>query len=140
MDRDSEAAKGRAANLAERKAALDSATQKRLEDPLGHESHVHGANDARGGECAAARNAHSGRLGHHAGRGTFSDLLRRAGHGVVGERGGALGWGMGGALGLKLANPDRPVVGIIGDGSSMMTVQSLWTAADLQHPGRLYHL
>lgn len=53
---------------------------------------------------------------------------------VFGERGGALGWGMGGALGLKLANPDKPVVGIIGDGSSMMTVQSLWTAAAYDIP------
>ena len=42
---------------------------------------------------------------------------------------GALGWGMGGTLGVKLAHPDRPVVGILGDGSAMMTVQGLWTAA-----------
>ena len=53
---------------------------------------------------------------------------------VFGERGGALGWGMGGALGLKLANPDKPVVGIVGDGSSMMTVQALWTAATYNIP------
>lgn len=53
---------------------------------------------------------------------------------VFGERGGALGWGMGGALGIKLAHPDRPVVGIIGDGSSMMTVQALWTAANSNIP------
>ncbi len=46
-----------------------------------------------------------------------------------GGRGGALGWGMGGTLGLKLANPDRPVVGVLGDGSAMMTAQGLWTAA-----------
>ena len=48
---------------------------------------------------------------------------------VFGERGGALGWGMGGALGIKLAKPSQPVVGIIGDGSAMMTVQALWSAA-----------
>ena len=36
---------------------------------------------------------------------------------------------MGGTLGVKLAHPDRPVVGILGDGSAMMTVQGLWTAA-----------
>ncbi|MEE2884847.1 MAG: thiamine pyrophosphate-binding protein [Chloroflexota bacterium] len=48
---------------------------------------------------------------------------------LYGGRGGALGWGMGGTLGIKLANPDRPVVGVIGDGSAMMTIQALWTAA-----------
>ena len=44
-------------------------------------------------------------------------------------RGGAIGWGMGMALGIQLARPDRPVVAIVGDGSAMMTVQALWTAA-----------
>ena len=53
---------------------------------------------------------------------------------IYGERGGALGWGMGGALGIKLAHPDRPVVAIVGDGSAMMTVQALWTAANLEIP------
>ena len=47
---------------------------------------------------------------------------------------GAIGWGMGGALGGKLAHPDRPVVGIVGDGSAMMTVQGLWTAANYDIP------
>jgi benzoylformate decarboxylase len=53
---------------------------------------------------------------------------------IFGERGGALGWGMGGALGIKLAHPDRTVVGVIGDGSSMMTIQALWTAAHANIP------
>ncbi len=44
-------------------------------------------------------------------------------------RGGAIGWGMGMALGIQLAQPGRPVVAIVGDGSAMMTVQALWTAA-----------
>ena len=44
-------------------------------------------------------------------------------------RGGALGWGIGGALGVKLARPNRPVVGILGDGSAMYGIQGLWTAA-----------
>ena len=43
-------------------------------------------------------------------------------------RGGALGWGMPGPIGIKLAKPDRPVVAVVGDGSSMYTIQSLWTA------------
>ncbi len=53
---------------------------------------------------------------------------------IFGGRGGALGWGMGGALGVKLANPDRPVIAVDGDGSAMMTVQGLWTAANENLP------
>lgn len=42
---------------------------------------------------------------------------------------GGLGFGMPGAMGLKMALPDRPVVAIVGDGSSLYTIQSLWSAA-----------
>ena len=48
---------------------------------------------------------------------------------LFGNHGGGIGQGLPGALGVKLANPERPVVALIGDGSSMYTVQSLWTAA-----------
>ncbi len=44
-------------------------------------------------------------------------------------RGGALGWAIGGALGIQLARPDRPVVCIVGEGSAMYGIQGLWTAA-----------
>lgn len=44
-------------------------------------------------------------------------------------RGGSLGVGIPGALGMKLAHPDRPVVAFTGDGGSMYTIQALWTAA-----------
>ena len=53
---------------------------------------------------------------------------------MYGGRGGALGWGIGGAMGIKLANPKRPVVAVEGDGSAMMTVQGLWTAANSKIP------
>jgi benzoylformate decarboxylase len=53
---------------------------------------------------------------------------------LYGIRGGALGWAMPGALGVKLANPDRPVVAVVGDGASMYTVQALWTAARYHIP------
>jgi benzoylformate decarboxylase len=46
-----------------------------------------------------------------------------------GARGGGIGQGLPGALGVKLACPGRPVVGISGDGSSMYSIQALWTAA-----------
>ena len=44
-------------------------------------------------------------------------------------RGGSLGVGIPGAIGLKLAHPERAVVGFTGDGGSMYTIQALWTAA-----------
>jgi benzoylformate decarboxylase len=44
-------------------------------------------------------------------------------------RGGSLGVGVPGAIGMKLAHPDREVIGITGDGGCMYTVQALWTAA-----------
>jgi benzoylformate decarboxylase len=49
-------------------------------------------------------------------------------------RGGALGWGIGGALGIKLAKPDRPVVAVIGDGSALYSIQGLWTAVQYNLP------
>lgn len=45
---------------------------------------------------------------------------------------GGLGFGMAGAVGVALAQPKRPVVAVIGDGSAMYSIQSLWTAAHLK--------
>jgi benzoylformate decarboxylase len=53
---------------------------------------------------------------------------KMAGH-FFQTRGGSLGVGIPGALGAKLANPDKTVVGLTGDGGSMYTIQALWTAA-----------
>ncbi len=47
----------------------------------------------------------------------------------VGARGGGIGQALPGALGVKLARPDRPVVALSGDGSAMYSIQALWTAA-----------
>ncbi len=49
--------------------------------------------------------------------------------GYFGGRGGGIGWGMPAAVGIKLALPDRPLVALIGDGSSMYSVQALYSAA-----------
>jgi benzoylformate decarboxylase len=51
-----------------------------------------------------------------------------------GLRGGGIGWGLPAAIGAKIALPDRPVVGLIGDGSAMYTIQALWTAAHYRIP------
>ena len=47
-----------------------------------------------------------------------------------GVRGQSIGGGIGATMGTQCANPGRPVFGVIGDGSAMMTVQGLWTAAN----------
>ncbi len=54
--------------------------------------------------------------------------FERAGD-YVGARGGGIGQALPGALGVKLAHPDRPVVALSGDGSAMYSIQALWTAA-----------
>jgi benzoylformate decarboxylase len=54
--------------------------------------------------------------------------------GYFGHRGWALGWGLNCAIGVQLAWPQRPVLGIIGDGSVMYGVQGLWTAAHYKIP------
>ncbi|MGV9382568.1 thiamine pyrophosphate-binding protein [Nonomuraea sp. NPDC003707] len=43
-------------------------------------------------------------------------------------RGGSLGVGIPGAIGIKLARPEDEVVAFTGDGGSMYTIQALWTA------------
>jgi benzoylformate decarboxylase len=58
------------------------------------------------------------------------ELLRARDHrGFYGLRGGGIGWGLPASLGVKLAQPNRPVIALVGDGSAMYTIQSLWSAA-----------
>ncbi|MGY4303635.1 benzoylformate decarboxylase [Bradyrhizobium sp. USDA 4369] len=47
---------------------------------------------------------------------------------------GGIGWGLPAAVGVSLANPDRPVVCYSGDGSAMYSIQALWTAAHHRLP------
>ena len=50
------------------------------------------------------------------------------------NRGGSIGWGIGAGMGLKLANREKTVIAILGDGSAMMSLQGLWTAVDSKIP------
>ena len=43
--------------------------------------------------------------------------------------GGGLGFGLAAALGVQLAQPDRPVVCVLGEGSAQYAVTGFWTAA-----------
>lgn len=47
---------------------------------------------------------------------------------------GGIGFAIAGAIGIQLAQPARPLVAIIGDGSAMYSIQALWTAAHLRLP------
>ena len=64
-------------------------------------------------------------------RGTMRHYFQAKQRGDLrGVRGQSIGGGIGATMGTQCAYPDRPVFGIIGDGSAMMTVQGLWTAAN----------
>lgn len=49
--------------------------------------------------------------------------------GFVSAAMGGLGFGLPAAAGIRLGAPDRPVIAILGDGSSLYGVQGLWSAA-----------
>lgn len=56
-------------------------------------------------------------------------LLLKSPGGYHSSAAGGLGFCMPGSVGYKLAVPDRTVVCTIGDGSSMYSIQALWSAA-----------
>jgi benzoylformate decarboxylase len=59
--------------------------------------------------------------------------LRRPGSYYFGA-GGGLGYGMPAAIGVQLAQPQRPVVAVIGDGSLQYAVAALWSAVAYEVP------
>jgi len=50
------------------------------------------------------------------------------------RKGGSIGWGLPGALGVKLGMPEKEVIAVVGDGSAAWSMQSLWTAARYKIP------
>lgn len=56
-------------------------------------------------------------------------LPTRAPRGFVSAAMGGLGFGLPAAIGLRMGDPTRPVVALLGDGSTMYGVQGLWSAA-----------
>jgi benzoylformate decarboxylase len=69
-------------------------------------------------EAVTTTNTYLERLGAH-----------RNTTGYFAHRGWALGWGLGCAIGAKLAWPERPVLAILGEGAAMYGIQGLWSAA-----------
>ncbi len=49
--------------------------------------------------------------------------------GMVSPAMGGLGWGLPASVGLRLGLPDRPVVAVLGDGSTVFGIQGFWSAA-----------
>lgn len=128
-----EAAKGRAAAAADAKAAQSAAWRARLKErwdisPMSAERMMSEIAAALPDDAIIVDDAVTTRAA------IFGAMDFDERGSLLGITGGALGWGMGGALGVKLAAPDRPVVAVVGDGSSMMTVQALWTAANANIP------
>ena len=128
-----ETAKGRAVEVAERKNAAGDAAQRRLKarwdvSPMSAERMMAEVAAVAPEDAIIINDAVT------SGAALLDSFDFDEPGGVYGGRGGALGWGMGGALGVKLANPGRPVIAVDGDGSAMMTVQGLWTAANENLP------
>ena len=61
-------------------------------------------------------------------------LAQRDHRSYYGLASGGIGFAVAGAVGMRLAIPDRPLVAIIGDGSALYNIQALWTAAHHQLP------
>jgi len=67
-------------------------------------------------------------------RSLMSLLPYRSPSSLFGLASGGIGWGVPAACGVQAAYPERPVIAIIGDGSSMYSIQALWTAANQKLP------
>jgi acyl-CoA reductase-like NAD-dependent aldehyde dehydrogenase/thiamine pyrophosphate-dependent acetolactate synthase large subunit-like protein len=51
-------------------------------------------------------------------------------NGFLATASGCLGFGLAAGVGAALTRPSSPVICVVGDGSSLYTIQSLWTAAE----------
>ncbi|MFC1841277.1 thiamine pyrophosphate-dependent enzyme, partial [Thermodesulfobacteriota bacterium] len=58
----------------------------------------------------------------------------KSGQFIRARKGGSIGWGLPGAMGIKLGAPHKRVIAVCGDGSTAWSMQSLWTAAKYNIP------
>jgi benzoylformate decarboxylase len=116
-------AKSRAAMEARRRGLREQAAAEAGRTPITPLALVAAIVDAMPDDAVVVEEAVSSGTG-------IRELLRsREPRSFYALRGGGIGWGLPAALGIKLAQPSRPVVALIGDGSAMYTNQALWTAA-----------
>jgi benzoylformate decarboxylase len=59
----------------------------------------------------------------------LAQIPARAPLGFVSPAMGGLGFALPAAIGIRMACPQRPVVAVVGDGSSLYSIQALWSAA-----------
>ena len=116
-------AKSRAAMEARRKGLREQAAAEAGRTPITPLALVAAVVDAMPDDAVVVEEAIS------SGMGIRELLSSREPHSFYALRGGGIGWGLPAALGIKLAQPSRPVVALIGDGSAMYTNQAFWTAA-----------
>jgi benzoylformate decarboxylase len=67
--------------------------------------------------------------GGTSGRAPFAQLIELTQPNSFFDGNASLGFPLPGTLGVKLALPDRPVIGLLREGDSMYSIQGLWTAA-----------
>jgi benzoylformate decarboxylase len=123
------------AAAAARTEASRKANEEKLQQQLAHDASVRGEMPMRSSAFmeALAKHAPSDTVIFDEALTTSPALTRHLPPTLPGHffqtRGGSLGVGIPGAIGLKLANPTKTVIGFTGDGGSMYTIQALWTAA-----------
>ena len=116
-------AKSRAAMEARRRGLREQAAAEAGRTPITPLSLVASVVDAMPDDAVVVEEAIS------SGTGIRELLNAREPRSFYSLRGGGIGWGLPAAIGVKLAQPTRPVVALVGDGSAMYTNQALWTAA-----------
>jgi acetolactate synthase-1/2/3 large subunit len=97
-----------------------------LNKPTGAISH---ASIAQAIACAIPENAIVVDESITTGRGFFPPMAAAAPHDWLQNMGGSIGFSPPAATGAAVACPDRKVICMVGDGSAMYTIQSLWTQA-----------
>ncbi len=62
----------------------------------------------------------------------YRRMTIRSPGGLIAGGNGWLGFGISGPIGMRMGNPRRPVVAVIGDGASLYNIQALWSAAQYE--------
>jgi benzoylformate decarboxylase len=97
-------------------------------DPIGGELLMHTIATTMPADAVIVEEAPSHRNALH------DHLAIRTSGGFYACASGGLGFGLPAAVGVALADPSRKVIAVLGDGSSLYTIQALWTAAQHRLP------